>query len=416
MLCQTSLFLLLDINKKFTETWASTKEGVFTAHTNATHINQARDDIHLSFVVATRMESYGGDSSKRFKTCISTLVEQLKIVTRETRKRAEIIVVEWNPVPSNVRVHEFLGNFYSLKPIMPFSVGREKTWPITPNSSLVELRVITVPISLSEAHGLDQFMEYHAKNVGIRRARGKWTLTFNQDVLFTFALLRVLLIGNLHPRAMYRTDLLQFTQSSFLKAGGNVSALKGNDKDVALAHTQVLMNHEIVEYGSDNACKFSCNEEENPRFKNHPNITSQRFQDKCRFVFGQSSGDFEMATTAAWHDVGGFYESKGNYHVDSYQILRFLSHGYKQVIFDRGCNVLHQSHVQGRSHRSFGIDWGWMAPFEKCIKKRTQAVAAQMASSVFTPEPPELCAPADNSMEFGYVHHQFEEFRFCAIL
>jgi len=427
------LIMALHISQKSLPEWPDFSENSLRQFAIQSGIKASEEQgVYITFIVATRMDGdYAGDSTNRFKRCISVLIEQLNHITKETGKRAEIIVVEWEPVPGHERVHKFLDKLYSLEQHDPTTNSEDQLdssikTAFSDQQHMTEVRVITVPSSVAVARNLDHFMEFHAKNVGIRRARGKWTVTFNQDVLFPPALLKVMFSGNLQPNSFYRTTLHQFHDQTLYDAGINssVSELQQKaDEDSAKVYTKALskwpkLRHEFA----NDACRFSCDETENPNFQTHPDISSTQFQEQCRKLDYQSSGDFELATTKAWHDVGGFYESKGNNHVDSYQLAHFRSHGYEQVILDQGCNILHQLHASGRKERRDGITRAWMPAFENCIEQRSRAVklaetAKQIPNATFIPpEPPELCAPAENTLEFGYLHHQFEEHKLYSVL
>ena len=49
-----------------------------------------------------------------------------------------------------------------------------------------------------------EYLEFLAKNVGIRRAAGEYVLTTNCDVFFSRVVLDVLQQGRLDPRVLYR--------------------------------------------------------------------------------------------------------------------------------------------------------------------------------------------------------------------
>ncbi len=102
---------------------------------------------------------------------------------------AEVIVVEWNPPLERQRLQEAI------------------SWPKAHRNFVV--RIIEVPARIhrqykhSEKFGLFQMM---AKNVGIRRARGRFILCTNVDVLFSEELIQFLSSPALLPGRIYRVD------------------------------------------------------------------------------------------------------------------------------------------------------------------------------------------------------------------
>jgi hypothetical protein len=60
------------------------------------------------------------------------------------------------------------------------------------------VRVITVPSDLHDTlNSTSPVLEFHAKNVGIRRARGDFVLVTNPDILFSTALIDGRSLGSL---------------------------------------------------------------------------------------------------------------------------------------------------------------------------------------------------------------------------
>ncbi|MFQ5699082.1 MAG: hypothetical protein ACE5IL_12450 [Myxococcota bacterium] len=135
-------------------------------------------------VVTSRCDDHGGDMLGRLTLFAEGLLEQAERHDLD----GELIIVEWNP-PAGPRLRDVL------------SLHRDcDHFPI---------RFIEVPEALhrqllhSDTVPLFQMI---AKNVGIRRARGRFILATNPDLLFTDALMRFLATGDIDPRGMYRID------------------------------------------------------------------------------------------------------------------------------------------------------------------------------------------------------------------
>ena len=116
-------------------------------------------DPYLSVVIVGRNDDYGVDFMARLNTFVRSLDRQVKNHPR----LVELIVVEWNPLPDRQPLAEVLTKVNNLC-----------------------VRIITVPNAVHEQIGhTSPVLEYYGKNVGIRRARGRFVLTTNPDIIFT---------------------------------------------------------------------------------------------------------------------------------------------------------------------------------------------------------------------------------------
>jgi hypothetical protein len=102
---------------------------------------------------------------------------------------SELILVEWNPPPDRPRLAEALN------------------WP--DDFGPCEIRIFEVPPEIHRRYGhADALPLYQmiAKNAGIRRARGRFILATNIDILFSNELAAFFGDGRLEPGRMYRID------------------------------------------------------------------------------------------------------------------------------------------------------------------------------------------------------------------
>src|SRR5437899_509792 len=125
---------------------------------------------YLSVVVATRNDDHGGDPLKRLQALVNTFDAQCAVNGLD----AELIVVEWNPPPDRPSV----GSLLRL-----------------PDSGFCTYRFIQVPADLHHrlryADVLPLF-QMIAKNVGIRRARGRFVLATNIDIVLSNELVELI--------------------------------------------------------------------------------------------------------------------------------------------------------------------------------------------------------------------------------
>jgi hypothetical protein len=111
---------------------------------------------------------------------------------RRSSLHAEIIVVAWNPPPDRPRVSELC----RVPTDAPFSV-----------------RFVEVPAHLHPALRFSSVLplfQMIAKNVGIRRARGRFVLATNIDVIFSNELVEHLASRSLTPGRLYRSSRHRF--------------------------------------------------------------------------------------------------------------------------------------------------------------------------------------------------------------
>jgi hypothetical protein len=147
--------------------------------------DMADERPYLSVVVTARNDDHGGNLLGRMQAFVNGWVEQSK----RRRLTSELIFVEWNPPADRPRLVDALH------------------WP--EDLGPCQVRILEVPPELhrryshAEALPLYQMM---AKNAGIRRARGRFVLATNIDIIFSDELVGFLAERKLEPRRMYRID------------------------------------------------------------------------------------------------------------------------------------------------------------------------------------------------------------------
>jgi hypothetical protein len=139
---------------------------------------------HLSVVAVSRNDDHGGDLQRRMQHFVNGLIAQC----RKHRLNAELILVEWNPPAERPPLEDSL------------------EWPA--DFGPVSVRVVTLPpelhASLPHARALALF-QMIGKNVGIRRACGRYVLATNIDILFDDATV-LYLRDRLQDGTMLRAD------------------------------------------------------------------------------------------------------------------------------------------------------------------------------------------------------------------
>jgi hypothetical protein len=141
-------------------------------------------ELHLSVVATSRNDNHGGYLTHRMQHFVDGFVAQC----RRHNLRAELLLVEWNPPADR-------------KPL-----AEELKWPA--DLGPCEIRIVTVPreVHAQIPHG-DKLPLFQmiAKNVGIRRARGRFVLVTNIDILFSDAVVQFMR-DELREGCLYRAD------------------------------------------------------------------------------------------------------------------------------------------------------------------------------------------------------------------
>jgi hypothetical protein len=138
----------------------------------------------LSVVAVSRNDDHGGHMRARMQHFVDGFIAQCN----RHRLDAELILVEWNP------------------PAGRPPLERALQWP--DELGVARVRVVTVPREIhAELPGAGKLPLFQmiGKNVGVRRARGKYVLATNVDILFDNAVMRYMR-DHLRPGVMLRVD------------------------------------------------------------------------------------------------------------------------------------------------------------------------------------------------------------------
>jgi predicted O-methyltransferase YrrM len=256
---------------------------------------------YLSVVIVGRNDNYGVNFLDRLSTFICSLDYQV----RNYPDLLELIIVEWNP----------LADRPPLKDVLP-------------KTNNLDIRIITVPAEEHNKIGHPSpVLEYHGKNVGIRRAKGQFVLTTNPDILFTDELIDWLNQQTLRVDSYYRTDRHDFNGEGITEVP--ISQL------VPFACSKTFLSH-IVSTTDSTDVKI-----------NSPvalaELPSTPTDSQC--IHTNGAGDFILASKEVFFTIRGLFESTEHlYHLDSYSIIRLASNSIKQVIVTAPICIFHQDH------------------------------------------------------------------------
>jgi hypothetical protein len=139
----------------------------------------------LSVVVTARNDDHGGNLLGRMQAFVNNWIAQ----SSRHGIRSELVLVEWNPPANRPRLVEAL------------------RWP--KDRRYCETRIIEAPEALHRQYKHAATLPLYqmiAKNAGIRRAKGRFVLATNIDILFSDELCAFLTKESLQPDRMYRID------------------------------------------------------------------------------------------------------------------------------------------------------------------------------------------------------------------
>lgn len=263
---------------------------------------------YLSVVVAARNDDYGGNFLHR----MSVFLKVLLALSEKHRLSAELLVVDWNP-PAD-------------KPSLA-AVFRE-----TARSAPVEIRFIQVPPEIHRrmpnAERMPMF-EYIGKNVGIRRARSRFVLSTNPDIVFNEPLIQFFASRALDPQAFYRVDRFDVDPAVPLEGPAQ------RQLRFCAAHT-IRINRK--------AGTFPTWRDPKAFFSRSNLIRMVRRADAETGIHGNASGDFLLMGRDHWHALRGYPELKTHSHIDTYGCFLAQSLGLKQIALKPPRHIYHQEH------------------------------------------------------------------------
>lgn len=286
------------VHPQFTEYYNRTKtEWGFRGVTFPTIVSKLTEKpAELSFVVTSRNDGYGGDSTYRLARSMQ------QILNYPWSIYVEFVLVEWNAVTP------FLHDVEIIKEVVKKRNGN------------VNVKIIQVPSKYAQMPNLVgkncSMFEYIAKNVGMRRSEGEWILITNIDDIFPTNLLSFIDMGIKYNK---------------FDTNGFHTCRRGQlfrEIDRTLPYVGTLDNnaHDGF-YEETNDCQMS---------------TSNR---DIGYV-----GDFEMFHRKTLGKTGGFLEVYTNFALDSEFLFRNLMvNNLTGYVIGGRCSYKHQKHTKRKT-------------------------------------------------------------------
>jgi hypothetical protein len=236
----------------------------------------------LTIVLTGRNDDYGGDFTTRFLRALTFNHERLT----ERRIEYQIAFVEWSPIPQRRLLADILAD----------NLPREASARLF--SFIVDARY-QAALTLNPRI---RYLEFVAKNVGIRQAGGQFVLSTNTDVYLGREILDRLASADLAPATVYRAQRI----------------------DLRMAVDQTHVDWTLLEDG-----------------RNYVKRVKPLRPPLC----AGATGDFILLDRASLHRLGGFNEvyRVARFAIDLNFLVKAYSNGYD--IADIGGPVYHVNHV-----------------------------------------------------------------------
>jgi hypothetical protein len=297
--------------------------------------------FYVSMVMCGRHDDMRGDYAGRLQNSLDFLFHQ----AMRFGVRMEVIVVEWNPFPGASRLASLLR---------------------MPPGSSTAVRVITVDHSFHqdvEGETGQGFFEFMAKNVGARRARGRFVLFTNGDVLLSDSVMEMLAGEALDEGSFYRV-----ARSEIPGLMDPLSPL--NMRVAAMEELMEVLSEERTCHIGEKECPGEYNRgvcERGGRVEEgHLGLEDEPFL--------PAAGDFFLISKRALHRMGGYHQVPSTTHLDSLLVCKARGMGLRQVVLLRPCALLHQNHPAPVPSMRYILP-GWELSDELCARKAQEARA-----------------------------------------
>jgi hypothetical protein len=300
-------------------------------------------NYYISFVVATRNDDHGENMFYKNQY----FIDRWAYLVKKFNLSSELIIVEWNPPEDR-----------------PKLVNQLKIPNLGNNQ---KIKFITIPNSVHKKFKNSEklnFFQMIAKNVGIRKAEGKFILCTNIDIIFSDEIIEFLSKKELKLNTIYRTDRYDIDFDDFQNIKIDTNKLKS---DLTFIHksdfTIDIKNKK--KYYTKLGWKYLFEKiyesliKKNQKIQDdQKRIERKKFFEKLKYVYNyiynmyfknlhtNACGDFTLCSKEIWIKCGGYYEFEGySFHIDSL----FLWSGYLQKFNFNFLNfkIFHINHTIG---------------------------------------------------------------------
>ena len=283
---------------------------------------------YLSIVLASRNDDYAGGIHPRVQLCVSSLLEQAE----RHGLALELILVDWNP------------------PLGRHPLKEALSWP--DHSDFCTVRAIEVPPSIHQRFIFSDkvpLLAHRARNVGIRRARGKFIFPTGTDILFSDALIEFLASEQLKADRMYRVERYDVPED-VMQLPSLKARLDYCEQNVLHIHTQ----------------------------------TKRFWIDGLRALHTGAAGDFTLLSRELWFKLQGIPEENDFHGFKFDGVLCYMAHaaGAKEEILTTPLRIYHIEHEE----TTWKVKKSWLE--RMCLRYTPRRFAPKLASLARRIAPP----------------------------
>lgn len=306
---------------------------------------------YLSVVAASRNDDHGGDPLVRTQIFINCFARQCE----KYRLPAELILVDWNPVEGRP--------------------GLAGVLQLPAEATCCQARVITVPAVLHDrikyADRLP-FFQMMAKNAGIRRARGRFILCTNIDIIFSDELMRHIGRQQLDPAGTLRVDRYDIHRDIPLTFTLDETLAYAWDHPVRSnlrLGLKPLTDHLYGQEPFRRVCRPDpavCRQFDGVAVVPEGDLWSVRPQHDTPIddLHTNACGDFTLLAREGWETIRGYAEFAAySFNIDSLGMAAAHYAGFEEVALLPPCVCFHIEHNLGS---------GWTPEGEKKLFARLQ--------------------------------------------
>lgn len=293
-----------------------------------------KSNPYLSVVVATRDDNHGGDPQARLKAALGVYKKQAEAL----KFPIEYIIVDWNSPKGSTGIYP-----------------QVKSWDF--KSEYLQIRVIEVSEAIHRK--LDEakipFYQMIAKNVGIRRSKGKFILASNIDIFLDDALMQLISKRTLSETRMYRSNrvdldhkiLINLKNSKLFVIGDKMKTrIHARNGSFLKTDLRIFFQTENLQIPiASSRVPFSSALKERLRlWKKHFRV----FGSPGFGLHTNGCGDFTLLSQNAWRALRGYPELRVfSFHIDSIFCHQAHESGFHEHVFADTLVHYHIDHSDG---------------------------------------------------------------------
>ena len=294
---------------------------------------------YISVVAVSRNDDHGGDPLFRTQVFVDSLAEQ----SERFKVAVELLLVDWNPPNDRCGLREVI------------------RWP--KRTDFFSARVVEVPPSIHRsirgAAALPLF-QMIGKNVGIRRASGRFVLATNIDIVFSDELFAVLSEKTLREGRLYRCD--RYDSQSGVPHPASPQARQDYLRTHCIRRNRRFGPPDLVDIGehfSDTRLPELVHSRWVSELSMSGVIPIVTLSQDCppEYLHTNGCGDFTLMASADWSRLRGYPEFEAfSFHIDSLLVYAAHYSGVLEASLMAPAVAYHLEHSAGSGWTPEGAD------------------------------------------------------------